>query len=86
MIDYIRQSLFGYLSKILQRGVVYMTENIRCESNSNKKENFVECRKLNCRKLVYKKKLPGRFKLYLSDKKAYQKAFDLLAKKIYIHH
>ncbi|NLN49606.1 MAG: hypothetical protein GX154_11105 [Clostridiales bacterium] len=63
-----------------------MIENMRCESNSNKKESIVECKKLNCRQLVYKKKLPGRFKLYLSDKKAYQKAFDLLAKKIYIHH
>lgn len=63
-----------------------MTENMRCESNPNKNEKIFEYKKLNCRQLVYKKKLPVRFKLYLSDKKAYQKAFDLLAKKIYIHH
>jgi hypothetical protein len=63
-----------------------MTENMRCESSSNKNDKFTECKKLNCKKLVYNKKLSSKFKLYLSDKMAYKKAFDLLAKKIYIHH
>ena len=63
-----------------------MNENIRCESNYNKKDKFLECKKINYRKLTYKKKLSGKFRLYLSDNMAYKKAFELLIKKSYIHH
>ncbi|MCK9216913.1 MAG: hypothetical protein M0P77_03180 [Firmicutes bacterium] len=62
-----------------------MTENMRCELNSDN-EKYIENKKINCRKLVYNKKLSGKFKLYLNDKMAYDRAFDLLARKVYIHH
>jgi len=64
---------------------VFMTENMRCELNSDN-EKYIENKKINCRKLVYNKKLSGKFKLYLNDKMAYDRAFDLLARKVYIHH
>ncbi len=64
----------------------FMTENVRCDSNPNKIDKFVENKKINCRKLVYNKKLSGKFKLYLNDKMAYNRAFDLLSRKVYIHH
>ena len=64
---------------------VFMTENMRCELSSDN-EKYIENKKINCRKLVYNKKLSGKFKLYLNDKMAYDRAFDLLARKVYIHH
>ncbi len=63
-----------------------MTENVGCESRSNKNEKLIECKNINYRKLVYNKRLSGKFRLYLSDRMSYKKAFDLLAKKTYIHH
>ncbi len=61
-------------------------KNLRYESNSNKNEKYIDWNKLNCKKLVYNKRLSGKFRLYLSDKMAYKKAFEILAKKKFIHH
>lgn len=61
-------------------------KNLRYESNSNKNEKYIDWNKLNCKKLVYNKRLSGKFRLYLSDKMAYKKAFEIFAKKKFIHH
>lgn len=63
-----------------------MSENIRFESNSNNNSKFIDCKKLNCKKLVYNKRLSSKFRLYLSDKMAYKKAFEILARKKFIQH
>ncbi|MFA7573592.1 MAG: hypothetical protein WCY24_07705 [Lutispora sp.] len=63
-----------------------MSENIRYEAETIKSERFIDCNKLNCKRLVYNKRLSGKFRLYLSDKGAYNKAFELIAKKRFTHH
>lgn len=68
-----------------ERGV-FMSENMRFESNSNNNGKYIDCNKLNCKKLVYNKRLSRKFRLYLSDKMAYKKAFEILARKKFISH
>ena len=63
-----------------------MSENMGFESNSNNNGIFVDWNKLNCKKLVYNKRLSRKFRLYLSDKMAYKKAFEILARKKFISH
>lgn len=63
-----------------------MSEEVIYEAEAMKSERFIESNKLNCKKLVYNKRLSGKFRLYLSDKGSYKKAFDLIAKKRFIHH
>ncbi|MDD4378281.1 MAG: hypothetical protein PHH48_09110 [Eubacteriales bacterium] len=63
-----------------------MSEDIRYEAEAIKRDRFIDCNKLNCKSLVYNKRLSGKFRLYLSDKGAYKKAFELIAKKRFTHH
>lgn len=63
-----------------------MSGNIRYGAEAVKNERFIDCNKLNCKRLVYNKRLSGKFRLYLSDKGAYKKAFELIAKKRFTHH
>ncbi|SHI73621.1 hypothetical protein [Lutispora thermophila] len=63
-----------------------MSEDMRYEAKTMKDDGFIDWNKLNCKKLVYNKRLSGKFRLYLSDKGAYKKAFEIIAKKRYINH
>ncbi|MCQ1531548.1 hypothetical protein [Lutispora saccharofermentans] len=63
-----------------------MSGDIRYDAEVIKNERFIGCNKLNCKRLVYNKRLSGKFRLYLSDKGAYKKAFELIAKKRFTHH
>jgi len=63
-----------------------MSEDIRFETKAAENKKYIDWNKLNCKKLVYNKKLSGKFRLYLSDKGAYKKAFEIIAKKRFIHH
>jgi len=63
-----------------------VSEEVIYETEAIKRDKFVDINKIYCKKLVYNKRLSGKFRLYLSDKGAYNKAFELIAKKRFIHH
>ena len=69
-----------------QREVFNMSEDLRTESKTTNKKEFVDWEKLNCKKLVYNKRLSGKFRLYLNDKMTYTRVFDILSGKKFIQH
>lgn len=52
-----------------------MSEDMRYEAKAVKNDKYIDWKKLNCKKLVYNKRLSGKFRLYLSNKGIYKKGF-----------
>lgn len=52
-----------------------MSEDMGYEAKVIKNEKYIDWNKFNCKKLVYNKRLSGKFRLYLSNKGIYKKGF-----------